>query len=321
MPRMRNDPNFNICPDYATDTFANTCAHLVNNNTTEEQAIQFLRNIWETNNDADKVAWQCQLEDEMKGMCTPRSGEYMELWYFTNDSLDKASTKKTIDDDAMILSTSVDGLTAWVSSASTQSARAVINNKNLPFKEFCQACPRFLTAIDEADWPVDRIRMMALFWRNIQVHKFRSLRDPIAQKALLAYQAEQCKCWHVAVKTSVGPYNLSLINEKVLEATRERVYWEEQDKRDNAQDYRYVLDEIHTGLLNAKQLGHGMTLTTPFVHKLAECSPCETTSSFAAIGNASTAAMKSTTIAGTSALVVAHPLMELTQACPQAQKA
>lgn len=293
---MRNDPNFNICPDYATDTFANTRARLVNDNTTEEQAIQLLRNIWETNNDADKVAWQRQLEDEREERAhrdqveeeererlelarveeeetarkeerkknkhkftpilaagipddpavTPCSyalrkldkGEYVELWYFTNDGLDEASIKKTIDDDAMILSTLADGSTAWVSSASTRSARAVINDENLPFEEFCQACPRFLTAIDEADWPADRIRMMALFWRNIQVHKFRSLRDPIAQKALLAYQAEQRKRWHVAVKTSVGPYDLSLVNEKVLEATRERVYWEERDKRDNARDYR-----------------------------------------------------------------------------------
>ncbi|KAG2029227.1 hypothetical protein BDR03DRAFT_1018719, partial [Suillus americanus] len=80
--------------------------------------------------------------------------------------------------------------------------------------------------------------MMARFWRNIQVHKYRSMRNPVAQKALLAYQAEQHKRWHVALKTAVGPYDLSLVNERVLEETRERVYWETRDKRDNTRDYK-----------------------------------------------------------------------------------
>ncbi|KAG1802113.1 uncharacterized protein HD556DRAFT_799769 [Suillus plorans] len=205
MPRIRNDPNLNICPDYASEVFANIRAQLVNENTTEAQAMQLLRNIWEVNNDAIKVLWQQQVdedrerqqqhqridEDERERLeqvrieeeeaarkeerkknkykfipiletgipdepaITPCSyalkkldkGEYVELWYFTNDGLDEASIKKTIDDDAMILSTLADGSTAWVSSASTRSARSVINDENLPFEEFCQACPRFLTAI------------------------------------------------------------------------------------------------------------------------------------------------------------------------------
>jgi hypothetical protein len=76
---------------------------------------------------------------------------------------DKASTKKTIDDDAMILSTLPDGSMTWISLALTWSACSVINDKNLPFKKFCQACPQFLAALEEADWPQDRIRMMTLF--------------------------------------------------------------------------------------------------------------------------------------------------------------
>ncbi|KAG1815849.1 hypothetical protein DFJ58DRAFT_739837 [Suillus subalutaceus] len=92
--------------------------------------------------------------------------------------------------------------------------------------------------MEEADWPEDRTRMMARFWRNIQVHKYRSMRNPVAQKALLAYQAEQHKRWHVAVKTSVGTLRLILGHERVLEETRERVYWETRDKRDNARDYK-----------------------------------------------------------------------------------
>ncbi|KAG2342070.1 hypothetical protein BDR05DRAFT_935759 [Suillus weaverae] len=289
MPRIHNDPNFNICPDYASDTFVNTRAQLINDNITEEQAVQLLRNIWEANNDVDKILWQQQVENDreqraqnkndwtklesMRRMLyakkrekknkhkyvpilatgipddtaiTPCSyvlqkldkGEYVELWYFTNDGLDEDSLKKMADDDAMILSTLADGSTAWVSSASTRNACAIVSDEDLPFEDFCQACPCFITAMEEADWPADRVRMMALFWRNIQVHRLRSVRDPIAQKTLLVYQAKQRKRWHVASKSSVGPYDLSLVNERVLEAMREKVYWVEQNKRDNAHDYK-----------------------------------------------------------------------------------
>lgn len=296
MPRIRSDPNLNLCPDYNSEDFANTRAQLVNDNTTEEQAVQLLRNIWLANNNLDKRLWQQQLENDREELAhqqrmeedeqerlkqehvdeeedarkeerkknkhkyipiqnsgvpddpavTPCSyalrkldkGEYLELWYFTNDGLDEASTKKTVDDDAMILSSLPDGSTAWVSSASTRSARSVVNDEDLPFEEFCQACPRFLAALEEADWPQDRIRMTAIFWRNLQIHKYRSLRDPLAQKTLLVYQAEQRRRWHVAAKSAVGPYDLSIINEKVLEDTRSKVYWEDRSKRDNARDYK-----------------------------------------------------------------------------------
>ncbi|KAG1805707.1 uncharacterized protein BJ212DRAFT_1209810, partial [Suillus subaureus] len=194
MVRMCNDPNFNVCPDYASDIFENTRAQLINENTDEEQVVQLLMNIWETNNNTDKITWQHQVtadreeclhceqqeeeeqdrleqeettckEDRKKNKHkhipiltigipddTATSikldkGEYVELWYFTNNGLDEVNHKEMVDDDAMIMSTLVDGLTAWVSAASTRNVCAVINDENLPFEEFCQACPRMLTAM------------------------------------------------------------------------------------------------------------------------------------------------------------------------------
>jgi hypothetical protein len=64
MPRIRNDPNFNTCPDYASANLVNTRAQLINENVNEEQAIQLLRNIWLANNEADKALWQQQLADD-----------------------------------------------------------------------------------------------------------------------------------------------------------------------------------------------------------------------------------------------------------------
>ncbi|KAG1720962.1 hypothetical protein EDB19DRAFT_1917613 [Suillus lakei] len=166
-------------------------------------------------------------------------GEYVELWYFTNEGLEEAKMKKTIDDDAMVMSKLPDGSTAWVSAASARSARAVVDDQDLPFEEFCQACPRFIQAMEDAAWPKDCVKMMALFWRNLQIHPFRSMIDPLAQKSLLVYQAEQRKRWHIAVKTvTAGIYNLLCINEKLLETTRTTVYWDDHKRTDNERDYK-----------------------------------------------------------------------------------
>ncbi|KAG2758112.1 hypothetical protein P692DRAFT_20813647 [Suillus brevipes Sb2] len=193
MPRIRNDPNLNVCPDYAVYVFKNIHTQLVNENTTEAQAMQLLRNIWEANNNAVKLLWQQQVdedreqqehherldEDEQErlnqekieeeeaaskkekkknkhkylpilGIGIPNEpaimpcshalrkldkGDHVELWYFTNDGLDEASTKKTIDDDAMILSTLADGLTAWVSSASTFNEKVLQDTREKVYWE------------------------------------------------------------------------------------------------------------------------------------------------------------------------------------------
>lgn len=159
-------------------------------------------------------------------------GEYVELWYFTNPGLDDIHLKTTIDEDAMVMTNLPGGSTAWVSAASARNSRSVIEDKDLSSEDFCQACPRIVVAMGEAAWPADHIKMMALFFRNLQAHEYRSMRDPLAQKALLLYQSEQRKRWHLAVKTAAGAYDLSRINNELLERTRTRVYFDDREKKD-----------------------------------------------------------------------------------------
>ncbi|KAG2740973.1 hypothetical protein P692DRAFT_20752114 [Suillus brevipes Sb2] len=297
MDRIRQDPNLEVCPDYASDAFAQTRALLENDQVNQEQAVQMLRNIWEANNNAAKARWQVQREEDrrrqedhrlrneeeqadrerlqieeaeaalkedrkknkfkytpiIEDLAVPNEptvipssyatrkldkGEYVELWYFTNAGLEEAKTKSTIEDDAMIMSTLPDGSTAWVAAASSRNAKVVIEDRDLSFEDFCQACPRFITAMETAGWPAERIKMMALFWRNLQIHEYRSETDPVSQKTLLVYQAEQRKRWHLAAKSTAGVYNLSLINEVLLERTKTKVYWDDRKIKDNERDYK-----------------------------------------------------------------------------------
>jgi hypothetical protein len=82
-----------------------------------------------------------------------------------------------------------------------------------------------------ADWPPERIQMMAIFWGNLQAHPYRSSKDPIDQKTLLLYQGEQRRLWHIAINAPNCGYDLSAINEDLLRATKERLFWLERNRK------------------------------------------------------------------------------------------
>ncbi|KIK93190.1 hypothetical protein PAXRUDRAFT_12802 [Paxillus rubicundulus Ve08.2h10] len=83
-------------------------------------------------------------------------GEYVELWHFTNDGLDDTlDTSTSVDPDAMVMSCLLDRLTAWVSAAAACSLTKLVEDQNLIFEDFCQAAPRFVEAIQQANWPDD----------------------------------------------------------------------------------------------------------------------------------------------------------------------
>ena len=99
-------------------------------------------------------------------------GLYVELWYYTNASLDEAfQNSNTVDDKAMMMVQIPNGSTSWALAAATRTSLAVINDKNILWEDFCQAAPRMILAMEEADWPQERVEMIAKFWENLQVHE------------------------------------------------------------------------------------------------------------------------------------------------------
>ncbi|KAI0919217.1 hypothetical protein AcW1_009328 [Taiwanofungus camphoratus] len=164
-------------------------------------------------------------------------GLYVEMYYYTNKGLDEAiNVTGTIDDEAMVLQQNANGTTAWVPAAATRDAHGVIDDKDLVWEDFCQAVPRMILAMEQAGWLAERVLMVATFWGNLQIHPMRSSRDPLDQKTLLLYQAEQRKLWHMAIPSAQGAWNLSRISEEILEKTRARVYWEDRRQKDNQRD-------------------------------------------------------------------------------------
>ena len=300
MPRIQSDPGLLECPDFASEVYAAARAPFVQPPTTEAQAIQLLRDLWTAGNEADKLKWQQQIEDDDAALTETRrlqseadtlkaqkeideaeslrkeemkknkakflpipdrdvptiapviasnyairkmeKGLYVELWYYTNAGLDDAlHNTNTVDDEAMVMLRQPNGSTSWVPAASTKTAIGVTDDKDIRWEDFCQAAPRMIVAMEEADWPHDRITMLAKFWGNLQVHELRSSRDPLDQKTLLVYQAEQRRLWHLAITSPRGAYNISRINDEIMRKTREAVYWENRRALDRERDYRVRL--------------------------------------------------------------------------------
>jgi hypothetical protein len=168
-------------------------------------------------------------------------GQYVELWYYTNDGLhDAARSQYSDDDEAMVLSRNPDGTSSWVSAAASRESKKIIDDKNLHWDDFAQAVPRMLVAMENSGWPGERIAMLAGFWGNLQTHELRSSINPLDQRTLLAYQAKHRRQWHAAITSPNGAYNISIIDESRMRATREEIYWEDRNKRDNERDCQYT---------------------------------------------------------------------------------
>jgi hypothetical protein len=297
MARLQFNPNLLECPDFASPVYTAARAPFINGDVTEEVAIQRLKDIWTAGNEADRIRWQTQSNEDdalraeqlrlqteadnlrvqaeveeaealrkedvkkNKSKYIPipdrdvptvapvfasnfavrkmQKGLYVEMWYYTNAGLDEAlRNSNAADDEAMAMLRLANGSTAWVPAAAARTAAAVTDDKNILWEDFCQAAPRMIVAMEEADWPQERVTMLAKFWGNLQIHELRSSRDPLDQRTLIVYQAEQRRLWHLAISSPQGAYNISRINEDILRKTREKVYWEERRLKDYERDYR-----------------------------------------------------------------------------------
>lgn len=152
-------------------------------------------------------------------------GHYVELYYWTNIGIQEAhSTYRTRDDEGMVPTTSSDGSTVWVTAAGAKPSSAVIADRNLSTVEFAQAVPRIVSALEEYDWPVQRITMLARFWGAVMLHRYWNSIDPLAQRAILIYQEEQRRAWHNAIPLSKGAWDISIIDDAALLRTYDRVF-------------------------------------------------------------------------------------------------
>ncbi|KAG1871723.1 hypothetical protein DFJ58DRAFT_890295 [Suillus subalutaceus] len=72
-----------------------------------------------------------------------KSGNYCELFYFTNSGLEEASRSTfTADEDALVMLPTSDGLNKWIPAAAARDPKAqIIKDENLTWEQFNEAAP------------------------------------------------------------------------------------------------------------------------------------------------------------------------------------
>lgn len=80
-----------------------------------------------------------------------------------------------------------------------------------------------IAIMKENDWPDDRVNMHIAFWSALQNHRWHHNFNVHKQRALLLYQAQQCKHWHLAAGSS-NSWSRARINQDLLNEAHETIF-------------------------------------------------------------------------------------------------
>ena len=177
------------------------------------------------------------------------AGAYFELYYFTNDGIEDARKRAATSDNDTLTFVTTDGLPTFVPVGSSKESRSSVReDKDLSWDDLEIALPRALVAMEAANWPEARVKMFRAFWTAILTHSYRSEsdNDGLYRKALLRYQDEIRRSWHLAMASGniSATFDLTEINERLLEKMYDRIYDEWRRGRDTAR-----LDNVRVFLL------------------------------------------------------------------------
>ncbi|KAH9940249.1 hypothetical protein B0H21DRAFT_812254, partial [Amylocystis lapponica] len=154
---------------------------------------------------------------------------FLELYYYTNVGLDAAFRAVSgTNDELMSMQHNEDGSVSWI------PAKTVIEDQDLTWGQIMEAVPRFISAMKQARWDAPRVSILARFWDALQMHPLKQSRDPLGTRAIIVYQAEQRKRWHLAITAPGGAWDLSILDEEAMRETRDRVYHLDRARRDDA---------------------------------------------------------------------------------------
>ncbi|KAG1746146.1 hypothetical protein EDB19DRAFT_1826545 [Suillus lakei] len=161
-------------------------------------------------------------------------GQYVALYYWTNGGLqaDARFNHRTADNEGM-------GRSASPGSSTTAGAAhhaRVIPDHSLTAIDFAQAVPRALASFKQCGWEAWRIQMLAAFWQALMCHDYWNSTNPLAERALFVYQDEQRRAWHQAIPLPDGAWDISILDQKEIRMTFDKIYREDQCRRDDEWD-------------------------------------------------------------------------------------
>ena len=93
-----------------------------------------------------------------------KKGEYVEMWYFTNNRIratEMTSTKTFKNNNLFVFIYDEDN---------DACSSFIIEDKDLFWKDFTQATPHIVHSMEQNDWPPDCINMFIEFWTTLENH-------------------------------------------------------------------------------------------------------------------------------------------------------
>lgn len=157
-----------------------------------------------------------------------KGGGYVELYWCTPLGMREALSRPNRMLEAASIGQDEDGHLTFTSRAAIEAAKGLIQDEDLSMEQICLAAPVFIEQAALAGWPEDRLQILVQFWDNLQNHQWRWHHDPARTRALVRYQAEQRRRWHVAIQSKGQGYSIAVIDEDILFTTFNELYQEER---------------------------------------------------------------------------------------------
>ncbi|KAG6372833.1 hypothetical protein JVT61DRAFT_7253 [Boletus reticuloceps] len=91
-----------------------------------------------------------------------------------------------------------------------------MQDEHLSLEQFGEAAPRMIPFMHDSSWDQPHVQMHVDFWSAIERHDWRNSRNKHQQRALLVYQGQQRCWWHNCI-ASIRAFDLSILNDDVLQ--------------------------------------------------------------------------------------------------------
>ncbi|TEB23454.1 hypothetical protein FA13DRAFT_1766210 [Coprinellus micaceus] len=251
MPRIEQDPNIEVIPNFDSEVFKAVFQPLVTEDKTLEDIIADTKKAWEEEHQRKVEQWEQQEElDRMERaerekkkpklkafvphkvvatITAPRAPQYAinklrnldipEMYYFTQEGCEEARLQdRTTSSSAMTLTQGEDGLMLTLAVAHKPSAK-VIPDHLLSYRQMMIAKTGLLAAMsNELVWPRAVITALASLFLEMDNHSLR--REVHGEEALVIYMVEVRREWHEQLKSAdenVQPFNISVVNEERIQ--------------------------------------------------------------------------------------------------------
>ncbi|KIK76717.1 hypothetical protein PAXRUDRAFT_17998 [Paxillus rubicundulus Ve08.2h10] len=145
------NPHEEECPDHMLLEFKEAHLLFTVEGKTDEEAAALLSNLWDFNNNKEKLVWDRERAVEIEAQQEEHKCEYVPLYFFTNKSIQEAEDDSSRDEDLLTLSQTNKGPT-FQTAASVKAKKHKVRDEQLSWEEFSQANYCMITVMKQQEW-------------------------------------------------------------------------------------------------------------------------------------------------------------------------